>query len=317
MSPTTRRRAFTLLELLVVIAIIGVLIALLLPAVQAAREAARRNQCVNNLTQIGIALGNYEAAHFVLPPGVVDTSGPIRNRPENYHMGWIPQLLPFLEETIAYRHIDFSVGAYHKNNAPVRDVQIDVLSCPSDGSRYGRAPALTSYAACHHDLEAPIDLDNHGVFFLNSAICSKEIPDGLAHTIFVGEKRVDARETTWLSGTMATLRNTGNPPNTTAIDTNWGNYWVKDVEQRNYGPMFWTDESEPIAEPEEEGFQPATVPGDEWQLVVGGFSSYHVGVTNFLFGDGAVRPISDTIALDVYRQLGHRADGRLLKERPF
>src|SRR5216684_1150993 len=72
---------FTLIELLVVIAIIAVLIALLLPAVQAAREAARRAQCVNNLMQLGIALQNYESAHEVLPPGVVNETGPILEQP--------------------------------------------------------------------------------------------------------------------------------------------------------------------------------------------------------------------------------------------
>ena len=76
------REGFTLIELLVVIAIIAVLIGLLLPAVQAAREAARRAQCVNNLMQLGIAVHNYESAHEVLPPGVVDPTGPIKNLPQ-------------------------------------------------------------------------------------------------------------------------------------------------------------------------------------------------------------------------------------------
>ncbi|NUQ61291.1 MAG: DUF1559 domain-containing protein [Pirellulales bacterium] len=304
------------MELLAVIAIIGVLISLLLPAVQAAREAARRSRCVNNLVQIGVALGNYESAHFVLPPGVVNATGPIRNRPEEYHMGWIAQILPYLEETNTYRHIDFSFGAYHKKNAPVREVRMDLLVCPSEDFR---REAMTSYAGCHHDVEEPIDADNHGVFFLNSAVRSKDISDGLAYTLFVGEKRPDARETTWLSGTMATLRNTGTLPKKTSVDRNWGNYWLKDVEQRNYGTMFWTadDVEQSPKPPEDESFAVGQVPDEDWQWVVGGFGSSHPGVTNFLFGDSAVHGISDAIASDVYRQLGHRADGKLLKERPF
>ena len=91
-----RARGFTLVELLVVITIIGILIALLLPAVQAAREAARRASCLNNLTQIGVALENYQSAHGVLPPGTVDKQGPIHNVPQGYHMGWLVQLLPYL-----------------------------------------------------------------------------------------------------------------------------------------------------------------------------------------------------------------------------
>src|SRR4051794_28379521 len=94
-----RRDGFTLIELLVVIAIISVLIALLLPAIQAAREAARRVQCVNNLMQIGIALQNYESSHELLPPGVINPSGPIQNAPTGYHASWMLQLLPFLEQS--------------------------------------------------------------------------------------------------------------------------------------------------------------------------------------------------------------------------
>src|SRR4051812_26811224 len=93
-----RRGGFTLIELLVVIAIISVLIALLLPAIQAAREAARRVQCVNNLMQLGIALHNYESSYESLPPGVVNDTGPISNIPKGYHASWMLQLLPFLEQ---------------------------------------------------------------------------------------------------------------------------------------------------------------------------------------------------------------------------
>src|SRR6476646_404760 len=90
-------RGFTLIELLVVIAIISVLIALLLPAVQSAREAARRSQCVNNLMQLGIALQSYESAHEVLPPGVVNETGPVLDQPKGYGFGWMVQILPYYE----------------------------------------------------------------------------------------------------------------------------------------------------------------------------------------------------------------------------
>src|SRR5437879_7893863 len=105
-KPRRRTRGlggFTLIELLVVISIIAVLIALLLPAVQAAREAARRTQCVNNLMQIGIAARNYEAAHEVLPAGVVNPTGPIVNKPNGYHFSWVTQLLPYLEQNNVHR----------------------------------------------------------------------------------------------------------------------------------------------------------------------------------------------------------------------
>ena len=114
------QRGFTLVELLVVIAIIGILIGLLLPAVQAAREAARRMSCSNNVLQLGVALHNYEMAHRVLPPGTVDAKGPIVHLPLGFHHNWIVQILPMLDEGVAYDLLDHSLSIYSKANFPVR-----------------------------------------------------------------------------------------------------------------------------------------------------------------------------------------------------
>ena len=116
-----RVRGFTLVELLVVIAIIGVLIALLLPAVQAAREAGRRVQCINNLCQLALAAQNYEAAHECLPPGVVNATGPIESVAQGQHVNWLAQILPQLELQNAYDRLDFAAGAYAPVNAPLRN----------------------------------------------------------------------------------------------------------------------------------------------------------------------------------------------------
>jgi prepilin-type N-terminal cleavage/methylation domain-containing protein len=112
---TSPRKGFTLIELLVVIAIIAILIALLLPAVQQAREAARRSQCKNNLAQLALALLNYEMAHGVLPPGCVDTTGPIETVALGYHMSWTVSLLPYLDQAPLYRQVDFDKGAYDQS----------------------------------------------------------------------------------------------------------------------------------------------------------------------------------------------------------
>jgi prepilin-type N-terminal cleavage/methylation domain-containing protein/prepilin-type processing-associated H-X9-DG protein len=320
-------RGFTLVELLVVITIIGILIALLLPAVQAAREAARRASCVNNLTQIGIALQNYESSHGVLPPGTIDKQGPIHNKPEGYHMGWLVQLLPYIEENSTFGHIDFSVGVYDKKNAPVRAIGISMFICPSCGlQRFGTAESqrmsgpggmgmggpgmggpgmggpmggssqeetcvASNYAACHNDVEAPIDAKNTGVMFLNSHISQKDVTDGTTHTIYVSEKLPNENDLGWMSGTRATLRNTGSPINKDA-NRAWNASWGM---------------GGPASE------KPAETPSD---LVVGGFESSHSGTCNTLFGDGRVASLSAMTDPKVLQQLGNRSDGQLLKSGP-
>jgi len=276
-----------------VITIIGILIALLLPAVQAAREAARHSHCQNNLVQIGLALQNYESAHTELPPGVVDKRGPIQNRPEGYHMGWLVQLLPYIEEGNTFDHVDFSVGVYDEKNAAVRAIYPAWMICPSYGGR--RNPSnvpgfsvtnaagtwvVSNYAACHNDVESPIDADNHGVMFLNSRIGQKDVTDGTSHTIYVGEKLSDEKDLGWMSGTRATLRNTGAVPS----------------QVRGWS-----------------GSQPKPPEND---LTVGSFESVHSGCCNFLFGDGRVMAITPSIDLKIFQQLGNRSDGKLLESGP-
>jgi prepilin-type N-terminal cleavage/methylation domain-containing protein len=128
-----RRRwpAFTLIELLVVIAIIAILVALLLPAVQQAREAARRTQCKNNLKQLGLALHNYHDQHLVLPPGYVSdyTSAGTDTGPG---WGWAAMMLPQMDQAPLYQTIDFSVGIESPKHATVRLIVPALMLCPSD-----------------------------------------------------------------------------------------------------------------------------------------------------------------------------------------
>src|SRR5579883_275811 len=291
-----RRPAFTMIELLVVIAIIAILIALLLPAIQSSRELARRTQCANNLMQIGLALGNYTSTHRVLPPGSVDFTRPIVNLPQGYHHSWVVQILPFLEQRNVYRRFDFRRGVYAAANDTARGTRIMTFLCPS-------SPIVgqMSYAGCHHDVEAPIDVDNHGVLYLNSHVAHDDIADGLANTILVGEARNGA-SLGWASGTRSTLRNTGtriNDLDPTSASSPTGRPIT------NPNPYYQDDNLATVQNLVENGVLPIGF--------VGGFSSFHSSQgCNFLFCDGAVHFLKQSIDQHVFRLLGNRADGEIL-----
>lgn len=131
LSSFRKKQGFTLVELLVVIAIIGILIAMLLPAVQAARESARRLSCVNQMNQIGMALLEWESANGHFPSGVLDKKGPILNRPEGRQIGWMVHLLPHLEEGVAYNMVDQKKSIFDEANQTVRALRMPVFQCPS------------------------------------------------------------------------------------------------------------------------------------------------------------------------------------------
>jgi type II secretory pathway pseudopilin PulG len=287
-----RAAAFTMIELLMVVTIVGLLVSLLLPAIQSSREAARQVQCANNLMQLGVALGNYASTHRVLPPGVVDDKGPILNLPQGYHYSWTVQILPFIERGNISRGFDLRKSVYGPGNDTARNLRIHTFLCPSSGR-----PGPINYAGCHHDVETPIDADNQGVLFLNSHLGYDDITDGLAETILLGEIRTGGPTLGWASGTRATLRNTG-----TRI-----NAW--DATSFNRGG-FVPAPSDP------QGRAAAVVKlvedGDLPVDFVGGYSSWHPGGSNFLFCNGSVRFLKQTINEGVYRSLGHRADGGLI-----
>lgn len=266
--------AFTLLELLVVIAIIGILIALLLPAVQSAREAARKFQCSHKLSQLGLAIKQYELNHGILPPGTTNETGPIRNVPLGNHLGWIPRILAHLEQMPLYDQIDFNKSVYApENQLAWVSYAPSVLSCPSDRNSYG---INSNYMACIGGEETPIDTTNKGVFFLNSKLRSRDIVDGTSSTIFVGEAQVldnihfgsDSSGSSkikyikphedesdeengdqlsaeyvygglgWMSGTPGTLRNTSHPLNTfVGPFSNWTMPFDASSSGRSYS--FW------------------------------------------------------------------------------
>ena len=289
------RVAFTLVELLVVIAIIGILIGMLLPAVQQVREAARRTSCANNLMNLGVALNTYEYARESFPAGVEDSAGgPVLSIPRGQHVGFLVKLLPFLEQRGIADQLQTSTSIYVKPNDSLREIQVEAFQCPSaifsdqqeivtwsvddledqEGIEQLRQWmglnqvdwGPSNYAGCHHDVEAPIDEDNHGMLYLNSSIAYADIYDGASNTILVGEMLPSDRTLGWASGTRASLRNTGQMP-------------VPGVSVSVTGPDF-----------------------------VGGFSSSHPGGANFCMVDGSVRFLAYSVDALAYQNMGHRAD---------
>ncbi len=279
------QRGFTTIELLAVVAVISMLIMLLLPAVQQAREAARLVQCQNNLRQIGVALACYDEAFRVLPPGCVNPTGPVDPAQLTYGMGWLAMILPQMGDAGLSNELDFDVGFDDVANQQVVGQKPDWLNCPSSV----RTPKLSAYAGCHHDVEAPIDVDNSGVLYLNSSVALPEIPDGRSQTLMVSELNLVPRARsvvvpaaeTWIAGTSATLRNTG------AIESGWPGGRAAFAAAR--------EDPEPQA-------------GKK----VGGFGSLHTSGLNVLLADGSVRYLRFGTPVSVLRRLANRSDGTVI-----
>ena len=195
--PARRRSAFTLIELLVVIAIIAVLVAILLPAVQQAREAARRFQCGNNLKQLGIAIHNYESTYQRFPAS--HNGSPFPPSPTT-HFRWsvLAALTPFMEQSSVYNSLDFNVplfgtaavgfGIYPQNRAACKKVVPSFL-CPSDSSRVVTADrGPVNYAACGGSgVNGGVLYDTDGVMYSNSWLPIASITDGTSNSACMSE----------------------------------------------------------------------------------------------------------------------------------
>ena len=323
-----QNRGFTLVELLVVIAIIGILIGMLLPAVQAVREAARRTSCMNNVAQIGIALHNYEFSQEHFPAGVTNPTGPITNNEIGKDVGFLVEILPHIEQIGIATRFDKSLGTYAKKNAPARRVPIEIYICPTsyvNETNDAGTAGVSCYAGCHNSTEAPIDVDNDGVLYLNSSTTFSDIVDGSSNTIMVGEYNPSGVSLGWASGTNATLRNTAGGIGDSVdyfANISSGGYGTdtfgEDDYEDEYGWDDFDDEDDGLkAEEESDDENEDDVDAEKEQkkkkkpnplLVVGGFGSQHTGGANFCFADGSVHFISMTIYQPVFENLGNRAD---------
>ncbi len=334
----TRRRGFTLIELLVVIAIIAVLIALLLPAVQQAREAARRTQCKNNLKQIGLALHNYHDIYNVFPAASlhwnIDFTGTALTNNSDAAWGWGAMILPQLDQAPLFNTLGVSSRGLEDllvdpTTRPLAQQKLAVYKCPSDNapdlntwrvfynSKYGGSGvdgrdspqgflvASSNYTANHGTnwtLVAQyyqLNQDPYGVFWTDSKISFRDILDGTSNTIFIGERKWNnCKAAVWIG------------PRNVNGHGDWGIRMNTSVAftQQNYSTA--------------DTVSPNSANGGD------GWSSQHTGGSQYLFGDGTVRFISDNINFDttqinpssttdlkmrgVFQLLSQRADGQVV-----
>ncbi len=296
------RRAFTLIELLVVISIIGILVALLLPAVQPAREAARRTQCVNNLKQLGLALHNYEGMHLSLPPGYMSNFDSQGND-TGPGWGWAAMLLPQFEQTTVFSAANFGLNIEVPANSTARLVAVNNFLCPSD--RYSAAwaavdrdiltgapkreicrVAQSNYVGMHGTSEP--GPDGEGVLFRNSRVAFRDITDGLSQTISIGERSHLLGPATWVGSVTDAL----------LYDDDGDHIGKPDLET---GPGMILGHAGEGVGPGSNGSEPNQ------------FYSLHSGRgVNFLFADGHVAFLKSTMNYKTYLSLSTRSGGEVV-----
>ena len=312
-----RRRAFTLIELLVVISIIGLLVGLLLPAVQAARAQARRLQCSANLKQVGLALANYVSQHNGLPPGYYSRWSTLVRVEYGPGWGWASRILPELEQQPLYNTINFGVSIADPVQATARTAVLDVYLCPADRMpKNWMATNGTTWVSGGQIYSASVDLckvagsnyvgvfgigepgvDGEGVFYRDSFVRTSDIRDGLSHTMAVGERSINLNagrgNATWV----------GAVPN--------AQLWscAPDPFDPDAGTCRREDGSGMILGHTGEGRGPGDPKGD-----VNQFLSRHGRACFFLFCDGHVSYLQGSINYQTYKAMSTRAGGEVFSD---
>jgi prepilin-type N-terminal cleavage/methylation domain-containing protein/prepilin-type processing-associated H-X9-DG protein len=307
-SRLPRRRGITLIELLVVITIIAILIALLLPAVQAGREAARRARCANNLKQIGLAIHNYYCALGGFPPGYVSIVP--GHQPTDLELGpgwgWGTMVLQFVVQTPLYYAVNFNLRITDPGSQTVRASNLSVYVCPSSDGAGPIRLSDSSGKSLVNDLSpgqyvasagqfqvADWPSDNNGVFFRNSRVGLRDITDGLSLTMMAGERSLTISDATWV-GVVPRAEFCTKP--------------ARDYEEcrPSYAMVLAHTGPTPPG-----GYTWVVVPNSK-SAAVDNFWSLHPGGCNFVFCDGSVRFLKETIDAEVFSSLSTRAGGEVI-----
>lgn len=206
-------KGLTLLETLVVITIFGVLVGLLLPAVQSSRETARRHACENNLRQIWLGTEAYRFTYRVFPSGTMAEQLPIANFPADNHQGWLLRITPEMSGGAnLLSSFDYSRSVYDPVNWPTNMISVSWQVCPSSYYSLSAEMPNSCYVGIYDGRDVPIDADCRGSMVANRFLTEKDFPDGLANTAILSEIDDPISLLGWTSGTIATLRSLGIPP---------------------------------------------------------------------------------------------------------